>query len=248
MIVSSIYFVFLELVINILYSLNYSLIKDSILWFIFSGIIATTNSIHSKNSKELFKKHIVVNLKVTLIIEFLINFYVFPLIIEILIIPIIIFFEISKYSLTKVEDSSGKDLLLKIIRIIEAVLGYFIIVYIIYNCITNYLNLLNTDVAFSFIHPLLLMVLYFPFTYFWVLYCKYEVLLVSIKTVFRNIHKENIGNYLRKNIIKYSNLSINKVTDIADNKYFFWISIESYDDVDLMITCYKHKIDKRRFS
>jgi len=245
---SFIYFILIELLINIFFSLNCSLLKDSILWFIFSGVIATSNSIHCKSSEELFSKHIISNLKFTLIFEFLVNFYVFPLFIEILIIPIVFIFEICKTALVKVEESSGKDFIVKVFNLIEISSGLLIIGFVILKCIEHYSDLLTTDIAFSFFHPLFLMILYFPFTYLWVLYSKYETLLVSIKTVFRNIKKENIGEYLRKRIISYSLLNMNRLNKIIENKYYFWINIESYDDVDLMITCYRHKIDKRKYS
>jgi hypothetical protein len=163
-------------------------------------------------------------------------------------VPVVFFFELFKNSVTKVKECIGKEILQKVVQFIDICFGLLLIGFVIFKCIEHYSDLLNTDTAFSFFHPLALMILYFPFTYFWVLYCKYEVLFISIKTIFRNINKEDIGKYLRKKVFMYSLLNMNSLNKIIENKYYFWINIQGYEDVDLMITCLKHKIDKRSLS
>ena len=64
--------------------------KEAVMWFLFVGIPITYSSYENmQQDNQFLLKQIISNLKFIVLVEFFINFYVLPLLIEILLFPII---------------------------------------------------------------------------------------------------------------------------------------------------------------
>ncbi len=69
---------------------NISLLKDTIIWFCFSGLVINFKYvIDLKKDDNLTKRVILDNIKAVIILEFILNIYSFPLYIEIFLLPVI---------------------------------------------------------------------------------------------------------------------------------------------------------------
>ena len=81
-------------ILKFLYHLNlwnFIQTKDTFIWFIFAGLAAPFNFLNSKNKSSFFKVYIKGLIKLAILMEFLLNFYTFPLLVELIIVPIITF-------------------------------------------------------------------------------------------------------------------------------------------------------------
>ena len=64
-----------------------SLLKDTILWFCFAGVVLAFRFVMATNNVNVFSTIVVDNIKVILVFEFFINTYTFSLPVELVIIP-----------------------------------------------------------------------------------------------------------------------------------------------------------------
>jgi hypothetical protein len=238
---SIMYFLLLLYLINKIVVLDLNLVKDSVFWFLPSGLALTANSFSSKSEKDIIKKHILENVKFTIFIEFIIATYVFPLLLELVLIPFIVVVSmLSAISENKEEYQPVNKLLNKV----QGFIGYFILGFSVYSAICDYNHLIGFASIKSVLLPLVLAFLNFPFSYLWILYAKYEELFTVINVIYSNKRKVDIGTALKKRILAFSLLSYNRVNDIRSNKYFFWNLIEDKYQIDEFIEYNKKKIKK----
>jgi hypothetical protein len=125
----------------------------------------------------------------------------------------------------------------KLFRYLQIVVGILILGYSITNAILDFNNMKGTDSIKSFLLPLILMVLYYPSSFLWILYVKYETFFCAIKVMFGNIKKQEIGKYFKKKLLFSCRLNYKKLADIWDQKYGLWQSIGSLSEVDEFIEC-----------
>ncbi len=167
--------------------------------------------------------------------------FVFPLIIEILLIPLAVFFGIIS---SIVEEGKKYELVRNHFNNFVSFLGLLNIVFIIYSAIKDYNKLIGISSVMSFLLPIILMFLYFPFSYLFILYTEYELVFVRINVLFKNIKKVELGKYLKKEIFKFCLLNYDRLNAISKNKYYYWSSIENKNQVSEFLYQNKMKIKK----
>lgn len=231
--VSVAYFAAILLGVNTYFPLDASLLKDACLWFVFSGLISTGRSIRSKGN-DLLQDHFFDSFKFTVLFEFILASYVFPLWVELVLIPCATFIAVAEaYAKTKEKYEKAR----KIFSFLLQVIGIGILGMSVYSATLDYRNLVGLASIKGFLLPFLLLVFYFPLTYLWVLKSRYEQLFVPIKVIFRNIKKTKVGAYLRRRLFFHCWFSTKKLQGIIEHKFGFWQSIESKDDAKKFMTC-----------
>jgi hypothetical protein len=238
-VISLAYFVVLLIFLHQVLILDISQVKDSIIWFVVSGLVVTGDMINTKNTKEIIKSHFLENIKMTIIVEFIISTFVFPLIIELVLIPVIFIVAILELFSKKEDKYKAVN---KLLVIIQMVLGIIVLGFSIISAVSDYQNLVGINSIKSFILPLILMTLYFPFTYAWLLYARYEVLFTKISVIYSNVKKPEIGKILKRETFKLCLFSYDRINDIDAMKYYFWHLIDDKEKIKDFI-----KANKKRF-
>ena len=208
-VVSTLYFYVILFIINCVNPLSISQIKDAIFWFIASGLILTANTFSSKDTTDIFKVIIINNIKLIVLLEYIIATYTFSLLTELLLFPVILF-----VGLMAAISETDKEYI-KVYRIfnsLQLIIGLLIICFSIYSAILDYNGLIGITSLVNVILPIVYMVLYFPGSYFWILFVKYEELFCVIKQLFKN--NMELGIKLKKAIIMYCGFRYNRVNDI----------------------------------
>ena len=117
---------------------NSSLIKDTIYWTFGVGFILMMNSNKALQEEHYFKKFVIENIKLFLIIEFILGLYVFGIITEFILMPIVIFLSILLgYTEVYEEHKKVKNFLSKIFGVI----GIFYVFYSVYEIYQNFKSL-----------------------------------------------------------------------------------------------------------
>ena len=120
-----------------------------------------------------FKNAIKANLKVLVVLEFLINFYVFSLWIELLLVPLSVILG----GLLGIASSNKQYAALqKSINYVMAIIGTFLIGYALYIAVSDFNKLITLNNFENFILPVLLSIMFLPFIYFWAMYVNYATL------------------------------------------------------------------------
>lgn len=207
---------------------DFNLLKDSIVWFLTAGMIVLFN-VNKINSKKYFINILNDNLKVILFLEFVVNFYTFDIITELIIIPIItcitILYEYSKYTMRKNTSHIKVNGALKNLL---SIVGITILIYISYKTISDYQVLFTKSNVKSFYLPIILSVLTLPFYYFLAIYMIYEEFFIRLNFMFND---KKIVWQIKKNIFLTAGFNINVLTGIKnrfEKSGIYSQSIKSY--------------------
>ena len=196
--------------------------KDFVFWIFAVALVQIFNVTNAKKS-DYFKTIIVQSVTFTVLVEFIINFYSFHLVVELLLLPILLLLT----TLKAVSDTDKKyNAISKLLENIFAVLGFTFIGYSIYKTIINYDNFFTLLTLKDFVFPILLTIVFIPFLYFLALYIAYESYFIHLD--FMTVKKEKV-KIVKRLILRRANFSLetlNRIRRHFHKKVF-------YDNTDL---------------
>ena len=215
---------YLGLVIYLLYDIglwSIALLKDTIFWVIFVELPLFIKTIQKAKDNHFFIELIKDNLAIAAIIEFVINFWTFSLVIEIIIVPITVFI-CFLYVLAVREQKY-----LKVKQFFDwmfVIIGLFCIINTGKHLYDNPMAFFNLSTLQEFLLPLLLLLLNLPVIYGLALYNTYEQVFIRVKGEKDEIIK------MKWSIIKFSGVYLSKITAIRNNlQYTIIISLTDND-------------------
>jgi hypothetical protein len=195
---------------------DYSLFTDTLFWLIGAGIILVMNSI-SKDSN-YFKKIALNSIKITILIEFIINLHVFSYITELVILPILILLGIFK---AIAESEKKLDSVSNFLNYLIRISGMIVLTFAIYKTIQNF----RLDFTFKNLQKLLLpsilTILFIPFSYLLAVFTAYEslfVLLINLK------NERWTKSRIKLEIVKNAKLSLSRISIIRSGLNLYEIS------------------------
>lgn len=195
---------FIALIILFFYKINLwdkSLLKDTIFWFLGVALVL---SYKANNAKDFafFKEIIKDTIKWTIVLEFLINFYTFGLLTELILLPIMVIIGLLQ---TVSELDKKNEQVTKLLKNVTALFGLIVLTYVSYKTFTDYKMLFDANNLFSFLLPIILTVVVLPFIYILALYINYETLFVRIKFISKD---KTVKRRLKKEILLVANFNI----------------------------------------
>lgn len=204
---------------------NEVLLKCTIAWFIGVGFVMFIKANNAIKNPYHFKEIVKDNIKLTIIMEFIINFYVFSLPVELFLLPTITFMVVLQ--LVSSRDKKNKGVT-KFLSAILAIFGLVVIAYAGYKLIVNIKEFSSIENLKDFLLPIIMTFLYIPFIYVLVLYMIYEEFLVRMKMAFR--HNEQLGKYAKKKVFEVGGFSLYKARRITKELHIF--NINSKKELD----------------
>jgi len=220
-------------IVFVLYQINFwntSLLKDTVVWFCFTGILMSFNLVTSDTDQNLFRKIIVSNIKIVIIIEFIVNTYTFSLVGELILIPVVTFIVILEVvAKTDEKDSS----VAKLMNGLQIIIGIVILIFAISNVVSDYKNFGSLDTLRNFLLAPLLTISFLPFIYFMVLFATYELLFTRLNLGYEKSKK--LKRYAKRKIIQHCLLSLKKVKKALNMNTYNLMHIRNEEDVDKMI-------------
>lgn len=172
---------YLGLVTYLLYDIGFwsiALLKDTIFWVIFVEIPLFIKTIQKAKDNHFFIELIKYNLAIAAIIEFVINFWTFSLVIEIIIVPITVFICLL-YVLAVREQKYLK--VKQFFDWIFVIVGFFCIINTGKHLYDNPMAFFNLSTLQEFFLPLFLLLLNLPVIYGLALYNTYEQVFIRVK-------------------------------------------------------------------
>ena len=156
---------------------DFSHLKTTILWFLFSAMAIFVRSDNVENRNKFFKEATLDNFKVTAFIEFFANFYVFNKAIELLFIPIT---ALLGASLALAEHDKKYTSATKVLQYAISIVGTIILIYALNQIIKDYSSFFNMDTLKDVTIPITLSISLLPFIYLLLVYIKFETLFVRL--------------------------------------------------------------------
>lgn len=186
------------------------MLKDTLVYGVGIGLALFFDFNKAIEGKKYFISKIKDVFRISVIIDFIINFYVFSFWQELIFFPIITFlYLLLVVSKTKKEFAIVTNLLTKLFGFI----GLSLIVFAIYKIVTDYGSLFTINNLFIFLIPPVLTLLYLPVIYVIALVGRYEWLFKSIETLTRN-HKR-LSKYTKWRLFRKCLFNIDKL-----NKFY----------------------------
>lgn len=212
---------------------NLADIKDSIFW-LFSVVFILIFSLNKAKDSKYFKEILIDTIKAIAVLEFVINFYNFRLVTELILLPVLLFIGM----LQAIADLDSKNAqVAKLLTNLMAIFGFGLLIYSIYKIANGYSDFFRLGTLHSFILPIILTTLFLPYLYFLSLYNIYESYFTRLD--FMTVKKEKVKK-VKKYIIRRAHININRLNRIMerfDKKVF-------YNDTNLKK--YVKKISKRK--
>lgn len=211
-------------VLNYFHLWNFTLLKDSVFWFITFAIV-TFFKIDKASNNDFFIKIINETFKLTLFLEFLSNFYNFNFWIELLIFPFILLVSLLK-SFSELDNKN--KVTTKLLSNIIVIVGLIYFLFAIYKTFQDYHVFFSVHNLNSLIVPVLLSFLSIPLFYFLALYNTYEQLFLRLPIMnsdpqIKNRLKRQIFNKAKFSLVKVNilrdkliNFDVNNITDIRE--------------------------------
>lgn len=214
--------VYVAINVFLLYKVHFwdkGLIKDTIVWFVGAGLVMLFNT-HSALKNPLHIKEIIKeNIKLIIVLEFVINLYIFSLPIELILVPMTTFLVLLQL-VSKMDKKHTS--VTKIVSFILGIIGLIIIGYTCYKSITDFNNFASFQNLQSFLFPILLTAIYIPFLYAIIVFMFYEEFFVVINSAFR--HRKLLAKHAKREIWNKAGFSLSKVRLLRNNLKVFSIN------------------------
>jgi len=179
--------------------------KDSISWFLITGLIILFNINKAEANKNYFLDIIKDSLKFTILLEFVVNIYNFSLLGELFFIPTIVIISV----LLGISSTKSKYKIVEnFFSVILSFIGIALFILSVVQIVTKIQTYLNYYTLRLFLLPIILSISFIPFVYLLSVYMNYEMLLVRLK-FFLSDYK--ILKYARLRSLLKCNLRLNKI-------------------------------------
>ena len=179
------YGLYICIIILLLKKINYwdcDLLKDTCFWYLFSSFGLLFGVIGKAKEYVYFKRVVINNVKAVIVLEYLVNFYTFPFLIEFILIPILTIIALSQVFLEHdIKEDINKKKLLSYLNHFLSFIGIIVIIYTAYKTIIDSETFFSSTNLRIFLLPIFLSLLSLPFLYCITLYVNYESLFVVIK-------------------------------------------------------------------
>lgn len=185
---------------------KFNLIKDTIYWTFGTGFILMMSSNKALYDENYFKKFIRENIKLLMILEFILGLYVFGIVTEFILMPIVIFLSVLLgYTEVYEQHKKVKIFLQKIFLTI----GLFYTIYSFLEIYQNFKGFATIDNLRTLLFPAVMTILFLPFAYFYVLYTHYECLFIRVGFFFKD--NNSLRRFAKWEILLSVNVSLAKL-------------------------------------
>lgn len=230
MFLTKLFFVFLSMflyvasVLFLLYKIkiwDYLLLKDTIFWIIGTGFVLLLNVNKVTDNARYFKDIFLDALKLTVVLEFIVNLYSFSFWVEVVLMPLLFVVVIMNVFAGIKEEYK---LVKKITDWILAIFGIYTFIFLFSQTLSNYQNFTTLYNLRVFILPPILTFSFLPFLYIFVLVMTYETLFLRLDFIIKG--SQEFVRYIKREILKLCLLNLGKLNKFIqlNNKNFIYLT------------------------
>lgn len=214
---------------------DFRLAKDTVIWFLGTGLVFVFTLPAESQKEHYFLRILLEGLKLTLILEFVLNLYTFQLWLELLLIPVILFLVILG------SIAATNKVWISVKRISDFLLNtYFIsvLVFTLHNIYRDYRSLILMENVREVVLLPLLTAAFIPFLYLLALVMAYENFDLRLKAFLKK--DDILVKYTRRAVFGVCLLNLNRLNKFAKGSTLDLMKVENKDDVRKMIIRFKN--------
>lgn len=222
-------FAYIFLILWLFYNVqiwNFELTKDIVFWIFGSAIVLLMNTNKATQDDNYFRKILKDNLKLIVVLEFVVVLYAFNFWIEMIFVPVI-FFIVAMGAVAEIK----KDYLQvkKIIDFVLSAIGIFLIIFAISQIANDYQNFVSLNNLRSFVLPPLLSFALIPFLYIFALIMAYETLFVRLDIFLKN--DKTLAKFAKIKFFKLCFLNLRKLNKFAKESSPDLLNLKGKNDI-----------------
>ena len=183
-------------------------LKETIYWFIFSGIIIAFRSVVDETTEKPIRKIIKELVAFTIILEFIVNTYVFKLLVELFFVPTIAFLT-AVYTCATIKTEY--KIVEKILGTLLAIIGIAMFTQALIQIYYDFDKFARLDTLTDFILPPILTISILPAIYLLLLYASYELLFIRLDLM---LDSTKLQRYAKKLLIFHCGFKVGTVKDM----------------------------------
>jgi hypothetical protein len=203
------YIAFMVIAFEKIHFWDISATKDTILWTLGSafGMYFSLNKV--AQDENYFKNVILDNLKIVLILEFVVNLYSFSLPVELIVIPIVSFIVLlNVFVKLKTEYKQVS----KLLNFVLGCFGVILLVFTVKEIILDFQNFASLKNLRDFFLPPLFSIVLLPFIYIMALSMQYELFFVRINFANKN---PDLVRYAKRKIISACHINLPRLNKVS---------------------------------
>lgn len=221
------------------------LLKDTVIWFITTGLISCGKAIGKAKDAEYFKEQIKNNFKLIVILQFVLNLYTFSFIVEVILMLVMTILSVCIVILDIKEEfknESGRKLK-RLLNIIQSFIVLLILYYSIREIIINIGNIIIIDKIKDVALPIILSSMFIIYIYLFCIYSSYEQLFIKLS--FKRTIDDKIRFFLKVRVIIFCNINIKRINCFIERSNIMRSYVRNKKEVQDLIYNYKSfSIDK----
>lgn len=205
---------------------NFALTKDALFWAFGSATVLfmTVNKVSENDA--YFKNILKDNLKLIVVLEWLVALHPFHFWVEMIFLPVMLFiFGLSIVTERKKEYSQVK----KIMDLILSAIGIFLLCFAILQVANDYSHFVSFDSLRTFLLPIILSFLFIPFLYVFALCITYEALFVRIDTLLK--HDKTLARFAKMKIFQQCFLNLKKLDKMTKESSIDLLKMKDKNDL-----------------
>lgn len=208
------------------------LLKDTVLWFVFSGAVLAFSVVTTRERDETarFGKALKDNVKVIVVIEFLVATYTFSLPVELTLIPVITFIAILNVVASLRKEHRSVE---KLTTALQILVGGGVLVVAVVKALANFRALQNFDSIRQLLLPFALSLFIVPCVYIILLVTRYEMLFLQLR-----LGREKpraVTRYAKRRLFCHLGVNVGKVGGFTREHSFDLMQLELKEDVDRLL-------------
>lgn len=232
---------YVGLVVFIFYKIQFwdvFLVKDTVFWVLGVAFILLMNASKPTQDEHYFRKILLDNLKLILMLEFIINFYTFNLWIELILMPLLFLI----VGVGAVAESKKEYMPVK--KITDFILSFFgisLIIFTLFKIFGDYYSFVTTDNLRSFFLPFLLTLTYLPFLYLFTLLVAYENLFGSLDIFLKE--NKTLANFAKRKIFRLCFFDLGKLNKFAKESIIDLLNLKDKSGILSLVQKFRDKKD-----
>lgn len=212
------------------------MLKDTLYWFLGIAIMLSVRINDALIDDHYFKKAVLENLRLAVLLEFILNFYVFSLVVELLLVPVVtVLTMLIVVGNLKAEFAQTK----KVLQWLSTLIGISLLIHALIQLITDFQSLVALENLKILLLPIVLTILFIPFVYIASLYAAYGLIFTRLK-IFE--HDKTLAKFTIWQVVKASRFRISRVKLFSRKFTILAGTAKDRDEVMVVIANYKSEL------
>lgn len=206
------------------------LLKDTIYWFCFSATALAMDYVTSKDNESVFRKIFFDNVKAILLVEFLVNFYTFPLAVELLLLPFMVII-VAVDTISRIDKKFAQ--VVPVTTTILGIVGLVVFGYSLYCAAYDAETLRSEETFRSLALTPLLSISFAPCIYGLLVWATYEDIFVRLRIGAEK--PSSLVRYGKRQIMWHCGVSLKKLRELRRNAALELMRARTNADIDRIL-------------